>query len=104
MDIQTFLDNILTFMNGTLVPFLLAVAGFVFVWNAFRFFILGGSNEESQSKAKSLATWGIGAFVIILSLWGIVNLFVEGFGFGSPEPLTPDYMCDKNAGDCSDGG
>jgi succinate dehydrogenase/fumarate reductase cytochrome b subunit len=103
MNIQTFLKNILSFLNDTIVPFILAIAFFVFLWNAFRYFILGGTNEDDQAKARSLATWGVSAFVIILSLWGIVNLVVEGFGLGSPAPLTPDYLCEKGAGGCADG-
>lgn len=96
-NIQTLLTGILTFLNEAVVPFLLALAFFVFLWNAFRFFILGGSNEEDQEKARSLATWGITAFVIIISFWGIVNFLVTGFGFGRTDPITPDYMQSKNA-------
>ena len=95
MNIQTLLTNILTFLNGTIVPFLLAVATFIFIWNAVRYFVLDGSNEESQTKAKSLAFWGISAFVIIVSLWGVVNLIVNGLGFGTMQPITPDYMSGK---------
>ncbi|MFA6270986.1 MAG: hypothetical protein WC657_07315 [Candidatus Paceibacterota bacterium] len=104
MNIQTLLGKILTFLNGTIIPFLMAIAFLVFIWNVVRFFIIGGGNEEEQEKAKSLATWGIMAFVIIVSLWGIVKMLVDGFGFGSPRPITPDYMCSKDGGDCGEGG
>lgn len=96
MNIQTLLTNILTFLNGTIVPFLLAVATFIFIWNAVRYFVLDGSNEESQQKARSLAFWGIGAFVIIVSLWGVVNLIVNGLGFARPMGITPDYIDSKD--------
>jgi hypothetical protein len=96
MNIQTFLANILIFLNGTLVPFLLAVASLIFIWNAVHYFILEGENEESQTKAKSLAFWGIGAFVVIVSLWGIVNMVVNGLGFARPVSITPDYMDSKH--------
>jgi succinate dehydrogenase/fumarate reductase cytochrome b subunit len=94
MNIQSYLVEIGKFGDNIIVPFLLALAGLMFMWNAFRYFILGGANEESQAKARTLALWGIIAFVLILSLWGIVNLLVEGFGFdgSSGEPLVPDYM------------
>ena len=96
MNIQTLLTNILTFLNDTVVPFLLAVATFIFIWNAVRYFVLDGSNEESQQKARSLAFWGIGAFVIIVSLWGVVNLIVNGLGFARPMGITPDYIDSKD--------
>lgn len=101
MNIQTFLKGLLTFLNNTIVPAILALALFIFLWNAFRYFIIGGSEEESQQKAKSLATWSIAAFVIILSIWGIVNVFVSGLGL-SKNPITPDYMCNKFFGGCGE--
>ncbi len=96
MNIQTFLANILIFLNKTLVPFILAIAFFIFIWNAAHYFILDGENEESQTKAKSLALWSVSAFVIIVSLWGIVNMLVSGLGFGRTMGITPDYMDSKD--------
>ena len=95
MNIQTFLININEFLNTTIVPFLLSVAFLVFIWNVTRYFIIGGSNSDAQEKARSLALWGIIAFVVILSLWGIVNLLVSGFGLGNRGQVTPDYMESK---------
>ena len=95
MNIQTFLTGILTFINKTLIPFLLAIAFLVFVWNGVRYFIIEGANEKEHEKAKSLALWGISAFVIIISLWGIVNMLADGFGFGPNQAITPDYMGSK---------
>ncbi len=100
MNIQTLLINLLKFLNETIVPFLIALAFLIFLWNAFRYFIIGGSSEDDQAKARSLATWSIGAFVIILSLWGIVNLLVVGLGFNNSRAIIPDYMCDKTGGTC----
>ncbi len=102
MNIQTLLGGILNFLSSTIIPFLLAIAGLVFFWNIARFFIIGGDNTESQEKARSHALWGIIAFVIILSLWGIVNMFVNGFGFDRNGAITPDYICDKTGGNCTD--
>jgi hypothetical protein len=99
MNVQTFLLNILKFLNEVIVPFLIAIAFLVFIWNIVRYFIIGGANEDDQKKAKSLAFWGISAFVVILSFWGIVNLFVYGLGFGN-RAIIPDYMCQKLGGNC----
>lgn len=102
MNIQTFLININVFLNEIIVPFLLSVAFLVFIWNATRYFIIGGSSSEGQEKARSLALWGIIAFVVILSLWGMVNLLVAGFGLGNRGAVIPDYMCDKGGGRCDE--
>lgn len=92
MDIQTAITNIGNFINNSVIPLILAIAFISFIFNVFRFFILGGTNEESQSKARQLAVWGILAFVVILSLWGLVNFFVNGFGFNNVEVVCPDYF------------
>ncbi|QQR64887.1 hypothetical protein IPH92_05045 [Candidatus Kaiserbacteria bacterium] len=98
MDLQTFLVNIITFLNETIVPFIIVIAFLVFLWNIVRYFIIEGANEKEHENAKSLALWGIMAFVIILSLWGIVNIFVDGFGFGGGPVITPDYIDTGGAG------
>jgi hypothetical protein len=96
MDIQTFLTNIGKFLSDIIVPAIFAIAGLMFIVNAFRYFILGGANPEEQEKAKALAIWGIMAFVITLSLWGIVNLLVAGLGLTTGLAPTPDYMAPVN--------
>jgi len=98
MDIQTFLAKILTFINSAVIPFLLALAFLFFLWNAARYFIFESDSEEGRTKASRLAFYGIGAFVFIVSLWGIVNLLVGGLGFNRNTPITPDYI-DQNQGD-----
>lgn len=91
MNLQTFLINISKFLNDTLVPSLLALATLVFLWNVAKYFIMEGGNEEAHEKARSYAIWGIAAFVVIVSLWGIVNLLVRGLGFQGNEQ-SGDYM------------
>ena len=48
MDLQAILTAIVTFISDSLIPFLMAIAFFFFIWNAFRYFIIGGSNPGSQ--------------------------------------------------------
>jgi predicted PurR-regulated permease PerM len=97
MNLQSYLSGILDFLGNAVVPVLLAVAILIFLWNITRYFIIGGANEESQEKARSLAIWGILAFVIIIAVWGIVNIVTETFGIsGGSDPIPPDYMREKN--------
>lgn len=79
--VKNFMTNILDFMNNTLVPFIFALAFLAFLWGMFKAFILGGSDEEKQSEGKQLMMYAIAGFVIMVSLWGIVNLVAKGFGF-----------------------
>ncbi len=79
--VTTFIRNIINFMNGTLVPLIFAIAFLVFLWGMFKTFILGGSDEDKQKEGKQLMMYSIAGFVIMVSLWGIVNLVAQGFGF-----------------------
>ncbi len=81
--VTNFLNNIRNFMNGTLVPLIFALAFLVFLWGMFKTFILGGGDEEGQKKGKQLMMYAIAGFVIMVSLWGIVNLVANGFGLKS---------------------
>lgn len=96
----TLADYIMTFgsfVNVFVVPLLLGLAFAFFIWNAVRYFIIGGASSESQGKAKALALWGVLAFVFILSIWGLTNVIVSSFGIGQNRVLCPDYYpnCDK---------
>jgi hypothetical protein len=78
----------LGFLNGYVVPLLLAVAFLVFIWGMFKFFVQGGASEESRGEGKKLALWAVLGFVLIVSLWGIANVVADGFGFRSPALQT----------------
>lgn len=93
-DVQGFLLDSLSFLNSTVVPFLFALAFLFFVVNVARYFIIGGDKEDERKKARLLALWGIVAFVIMVSIWGIVNLVVDGLGidFQAQQPPCPDYL------------
>lgn len=92
-----FLNSILTFINGVLIPFILGVAFLLFVWGMFQYFIAGGANEEAKEKGKSLLTYAILGFVVIIVFWGVINLLVDATGLeggnleGVPKvnPATP---------------
>ena len=95
--VSTFLRNIIDFMNGTLVPLVFAVAFLVFLWGMFQTFILGGSDEEKQKEGKHLMMYAIAGFVIMVSLWGVVNLVARGFGFqGEDIQNIPDLPRTNN--------
>lgn len=90
--IDVYLKSIVGFINAVLVPFIFAIAFIVFIWGMFQYFIAGGANEEQRDQGKQLAIWGIMAFVVMISLWGIVNLLVATFTFGGQNvPKLPTF-------------
>lgn len=98
MDLQNFFVNILYFLNTSAVPFMLALAFLFFIVNVVRYFIVQGGSSEGREKAGRLALWGILTFIIIISLWGIVNLLVSGLGFNRENAVIPDYIEQSGAG------
>jgi hypothetical protein len=90
--VQGYLVLIGLFFNNTILPLIFTIALLFFLVNAARYFVFGGADEKSQDKARLMALYGIGAFVFLVSIWGIVNMFVSGFGIQRQESLCPDYL------------
>ena len=88
-DTSSFVNVIIGIINGVLVPLILAIAFIVFIWGVFRFFI--ASNEETKEKGKDLMVFGLIGFVVIISIWGIVNLLVNTFNLDTaPNFVEPE--------------
>ncbi|MBX2866718.1 pilin [Candidatus Kaiserbacteria bacterium] len=79
--IDTFIGRIIEFIDTTLVPLVFALAFIVFLWGVFTYFIRGGNDPEKQKEGKNLMLYGIVGFVIMVSVWGIVNLIANGLGY-----------------------
>lgn len=90
--LQWYIYAIGEFINDTLIPLILAVALLVFLFNTARYFIISGSEEGSRARARQLALYAIFAFVLIVSIWGIVNMIVGGLRLNYDGPVVPDYI------------
>ncbi|MBU1292967.1 pilin [Patescibacteria group bacterium] len=87
-----YMKSIVGLINTYIVPLVFAIAFIVFIWGVFQYFVLGGASEEKREEGKKLVMWGIIAFVVMLSLWGLVNLLVASFGFGGQNvPKLPTF-------------
>jgi hypothetical protein len=83
--------NTMQFVNGVIVPLIFAAAFLFFIWGMFKYFIMGGANEESRDQGKQLMLWGVIAFVAMVSIYGLVNVVAEGLGFRDTEIIDiPD--------------
>lgn len=86
---QNLIFNILT----SLSTLFWAMAVAFFVWGIVKF-IKNADDTAEHEKGKQFMVWGIIAFLVLVSLWGIVRfLLVDTIGI-SPTG-TPDYL-DKN--------
>ena len=78
--LEAFVQNVVNFTNSILLPAVLAIAFFVFVWGIFKFFILGGANDEAKEQGKSLMIYATLGFVFIVIFWGLVNFLANSIG------------------------
>lgn len=87
--ITPYSNGIIYVINYIIVPVFMALAFIVFLWGIYRYFIYGADNETERTTGKQFALWGTIGFVIILSLWGIVNLFMGALGLSAG--IAPPY-------------
>ncbi len=88
-EIDTFFGNVLGFINGVLIPLIFTVALLAFVWGMTKFFVINGDNEGERKKGKDLMVWSIAGFVLMVSIWGIVNLIAGGLFSSATTPTLP---------------
>lgn len=86
-EVNDFFDDVSSFINGTLIPLVFAIALLVFIYGMFQYFILGGGDEDSRETGRRLMLWSIVGFVAMVSIFGIVNLVAGGLGFSEDENI-----------------
>ncbi|GEM_PF-939043 len=89
---STYIGDFTVFLNNTVVPFLFVIALLFFLWNIARYFIIDARSSDTREKAKRSAIYGIAALVLLVSLWGLVNLLVSGLGLNEGRSMCPDFM------------
>ncbi len=87
-NLGNYITSIMQFINTVLVPLVFALAFLAFLWGMFKTFILGGDNEEEQAKGKQLMMYSIAGFVVMVSLWGIVNFFANALNLGTNQEVN----------------
>ncbi len=87
-NISDFGSFIINTINNILVPVLFAIAFVVFLWGAFQVFILGANSEENKEHGKAKMLYGLIGFVVMVSVWGLVNLLTGSLQFGNTSGPT----------------
>lgn len=90
--IFSLINGIIIFINDYLVPLIFAIAFIMFLYGVFRGFIANGGNEAKRTEGRKFVVYGVIGFAIMLSVWGLVNLITNTFGFYSPtRPALPTF-------------
>lgn len=87
--IAAYAGSIKSLINGIIVPVLFAVAFLYFIYGVYKYFILGADSDTEVATGRKFVLWGVIGFVVILSLWGLVNVGVGLFNLGGQNAPTP---------------
>jgi len=97
-DVQGVVGGIIGFINGSLIQLAFAIALILFIWGLVQAFIIGGANEEKRNEGKQLIMWGIIAFFVMVSIWGLVKILTGTFGFTGSESVSPPQIKTEESG------
>jgi len=83
-------ETFLYIINSILVPLLFAAAFIVFLYGVAEAYIFSKGDAAKVSQGHKLILWGLIGFVIMISVWGLVNVVSNTFGLsGSSAPELP---------------
>lgn len=86
------LTDLINFATCTLahavIPLLIGLAVVAFIYGIVKYF-LNPDNEEKRKNGKSYMLWGIIALFVMVSFWGIVNIFSSTFGIKDKTVTMP---------------
>lgn len=86
-------STIIYTINFVLVPLLFAIAFIVFLYGVFKKYIWSRGDESAVEEGHKLILWGIIGFVVMISVWGLVNVVSNTFGLsGYGAPPTPSSV------------
>jgi F0F1-type ATP synthase assembly protein I len=66
----------------------------MFIWGLFKYFILGGGDEDSRKEGRQLMLYSILAFFLMVTIFAIVDLLATGLGFseGGETIMVPNIF------------
>jgi succinate dehydrogenase/fumarate reductase cytochrome b subunit len=76
MTFLTIETNIVSLVNGSVIPLLFALGFVFFLINIVRYFFIEGG-EEGQTKGRKAVLYGLIGLVILFTVWGVVNLLLN---------------------------
>jgi hypothetical protein len=91
-NLGNFLLLIVYVIDRYIVPVVFALAFIVFLWGIYSTFIAGATNDEKRQEGQKLVLYGLIGFVLMFSVWGLVNLLVGTLGFNTnTRPPLPQF-------------
>ena len=72
--------GIIGIMNTVIVPVIFGLAFLVFIWGVVTRFFVHGGDETKRVEGREFVLWGILGMVVLLSVWGLVNILLSTLG------------------------
>ncbi|MEI8270303.1 MAG: pilin [bacterium] len=93
--IQAIICKIGEILN-TIIPILIVLGVVYFVWGVISYMI--GADEEQKKKGRDKIIYGIIGLVVIVGMWGLVNVVTDTFGLDNNNvniktPCVPGTVC-----------
>lgn len=73
-------SGIIGIINTVVVPLLFSLAAAAFFWGVVSYFFLHGGEDTKRAEGRNFILWGIIGMVVLLSVWGFVNLLLSTLG------------------------
>lgn len=92
IDIANLFNFLTCLISKSFIPVIFAVGMVMFVWGVVQFFIIGANEEAKRTQGKQFILWGIIAFAVMVSVWGLVRIVGQTFDLntGVLPGVTPD--------------
>lgn len=92
-------QNIIYLINSVLVPLLFAVAFIVFLYGIAKAYIFSHGEPDAVKQGHQTILWGLIAFAVMVSIWGLVNVVANTFGLaGAYAPPAPSSVSPYSSG------
>lgn len=66
---------------NSVIPVLIALGVLYFVWGVITYVV--ADEEEAKSKGRDRIIWGVIGLVVIVGMWGLVNVLRNTFGLNN---------------------
>lgn len=81
MSFKDIVENIVNFLNFSVIPLLFALALLFFLYGVVQyFFIKRETTGEGRKNALNIMIYGIIGLVVMTSMWGLVTIILNTFG------------------------
>ncbi|MFZ1074892.1 MAG: hypothetical protein WAN50_00770 [Minisyncoccia bacterium] len=80
MTFAQFVTSVVSVLSTVVVPVIFALAFAAFIWGLQDYFFLHGNDEKARASGRQFALWGILGLVVLLSVWGLVNMLLSTLG------------------------